>query len=56
MYDIISEDSFNNTETWTNEARVKVCINLQIILIGNKADLYKDRKISLEQGIEKAKD
>ena len=55
VYDITSEDSFNNVETWIHEVRSKSSFNLQIILIGNKTDLYKDRKISLEQGIEKAK-
>ena len=54
-YDITSEDSFNNVETWIHEVKVKASLNTQIIVIGNKTDLYKDRKISLEQGIEKAK-
>ena len=34
---------------------MKVTNDLQIMLIGNKTDLYKERKISVEKGIEKAK-
>ena len=55
VYDITSEQSFNNIETWIHEVKGKSSNNLQILIIGNKSDLYKDRKISLEKGIEKAK-
>ena len=54
VYDITSEKSFNNIETWIQEVKGKSSNNLQILIIGNKSDLYKDRKISLEKGIEKA--
>ena len=54
VYDITSEQSFNNIETWIHEVKGKSSNNLQILIIGNKSDLYKDRKISLEKGIEKA--
>ena len=34
---------------------MKVTNDLPLMIIGNKTDLYKERKISLEKGIEKAK-
>ncbi len=55
VYDITSEETFNNVETWINEVRGKSANNLQIMIIGNKIDLYGQRKISLEKGLEKAK-
>ena len=55
VYDITSDTSFNNIDMWINEVKQKSSNNIQIMIIGNKSDLYKDRKISLEQGIEKAK-
>ena len=55
VYDITSETSFNNIDLWINEVQMKVTNDLQIMIIGNKTDLYKERKISVEKGIEKAK-
>ena len=55
VYDITSEETFNNIETWIQEVKGKSSNNLQIMIVGNKIDLYKDRKVSLEKGIEKAK-
>ena len=55
VYDITSEQSFDNIETWIQEVKGKASNNLQILIIGNKSDLSKDRKVSSEQGIEKAK-
>ena len=55
VYDITSEASFYNIDLWINEVQMKVTNDLQIMLIGNKTDLYKERKISVEKGIEKAK-
>ena len=55
VYDITSEDSFKNIDVWIEEVKSKATSNLQIMLIGNKSDLFKDRKISKEQGIDKAR-
>ena len=55
VYDITSEESFNNIEVWINEVKAKASSNLKIMIIGNKIDLYKKRKVSLEKGLEKAK-
>ena len=55
VYDITSEESFNNIEMWIQEVRAKALNNLQIMIIGNKSDLSKYRKVSLDKGVEKAK-
>ena len=55
VYDITSEASFYNIDLWLNEVKTKVTNDVQIMIIGNKTDLYKERKISVEKGIEKAK-
>ena len=55
VYDITSEASFYNIDLWINEVQMKVTNDLPLMIIGNKTDLYKERKISLEKGIEKAK-
>ena len=55
VYDITQEDTFNNIETWIHEVKTKASNNLHIMVIGNKSDLYKDRQISMDKGIEKAK-
>ena len=55
VYDITSEESFNNIEMWIQEVRGKALNNLPIMIIGNKSDLSKYRKVSLDKGVEKAK-
>jgi Ras-related protein Rab-11A len=55
VYDITSEESFNNIEMWIQEVKAKALNNLQIMIIGNKSDLSKYRKVSLDKGVEKAK-
>ena len=39
VYSIDNEDSFNNLEFWLNELRLKGNADINIFLIGNKADL-----------------
>ena len=48
VYSIDNEDSFNNLEFWLNELRTKGNPDINIFLIGNKADLEEQRKISKE--------
>ena len=50
VYSIDNEDSFNNLEFWLNELRTKGTPDINIFLIGNKADLEDKRKISHEEG------
>ena len=52
VYSIDNEDSFNNLEFWLNELKTKGNPDINIFLIGNKADLEDNRKISKEAGQE----
>ena len=52
VYAINNEESFNNLEFWINELRTKGNPDINIFLIGNKADLEEDRKITKESAQE----
>ena len=56
VYDITNEDSFNNVESWMNEVTKKGQRDIQFLLLGNKKDLFNDREVSEEKGIEKARE
>ena len=49
MYDISKEDSFLNLDKWLQNIKEN-SNECPLILIGNKSDLIKERKISKEQG------
>jgi Ras-related protein Rab-1A len=51
VYDITNRDSFNNIEKWLTDINNN-CGNkqLQIILVGSKIDLEKDRKVLYNEG------
>ena len=50
MYDITRRDTFNHLTRWLEEARQNGNPNMQIMLIGNKADLEAKRCVSTEEG------
>lgn len=52
VYDITDPDSFNNLNSWLIEIEKNASKNVYKILIGNKSDLEKDRKVTYEQGKE----
>ena len=52
MYSIDSEKSFNNLEIWLNEIKTKGNPDVNIILIGNKADLESKREVTKEMANE----
>ena len=52
VYSIDNEESFNSLETWLNDIKTLGNPNVNIFLIGNKADLEDQRKISKEKGEE----
>ena len=54
VYDITQISSFNSIDAWILDLK-QYCENIILILIGNKCDLEKTRKISEDKGIEKAK-
>ena len=55
VYDITSENSFNAIDNWVSNIRAFADKKIILILIGNKSDLEKIRKVSKEKGEEKAK-
>ena len=52
VYSIDSEKSFNNLEIWLNEIKTKGNPDVNIILIGNKADLESKREVTKEMANE----
>ena len=52
VYSIDNEDSFNNLEFWLNELRLKGNADINIFLIGNKADLENKRKVTKDMAHE----
>ena len=52
VYSIDSEASFSNLEFWLNELKTKGNPDINIFLVGNKADLEDKRTISKESGQE----
>ena len=49
VYDITNEDSFTELVDWLNDLQSLCSPNAYILLIGNKSDLEKNRKVSTEQ-------
>ena len=51
VYDITNQDSFNNTARWVQDVRNNSNNNnINIMLLGNKSDLVKGRKVTAENG------
>ena len=50
VYSIDSKESFNHVENWLNDLRSQANEDVRVILIGNKADLESERKVSKEEG------
>ena len=55
VYDITNEASFQSISTWYEQAVKEAGKDVSIILVGNKCDLESERKVSKEQGEEKAR-
>ena len=49
-YSIDNKESFVHAENWLNDLRSQANPDVRIFLVGNKADLEDQRKISKEQG------
>ena len=56
IYDITNIKSYDNIKKWINEIKEEISENVTIVLIGNKIDNEKERKISKEQGEKLAND
>ena len=50
IYSVNNKNSFQHVETWLKDLKLKSSKNIKIILVGNKCDLEKERKISYEEG------
>ena len=50
MYDITNKDTFNGLSTFNEVIKNYWDKNKKAILLGNKADLEKERKVSFEEG------
>ena len=49
-YSIDSKESFVHAENWLNDLRSQANPDVRIFLVGNKADLEEERKVSKEEG------
>ncbi|KAM3138580.1 hypothetical protein pb186bvf_009332 [Paramecium bursaria] len=56
VYDITNSSSFDEIDMWMNDVDKYAPRRVQILLIGNKADLKNRRKITMEQGYQKSID
>ena len=54
VYDITNPKSFENLDKWLSDLKTNGEEKISIILLGNKTDLEEERKITTEQGKEKA--
>ena len=54
VYDITNPKSFENLDKWLSDLKTNGDEKISIVLLGNKSDLESERKITLEQGKEKA--
>ena len=55
VYDITKKSTFESVDNWINDLKSKGDPNLIMIIIGNKNDLEEERKVTKEEGEEKAK-
>mmetsp|Transcript_24235 Transcript_24235/g.43095 ORF Transcript_24235/g.43095 Transcript_24235/m.43095 type:complete len:214 (-) Transcript_24235:1757-2398(-) len=55
VYDVSKRGTFTNVERWLQEIRSHCNQEMQIVLIGNKADLTYLREVSMEEGAEFAR-
>jgi small GTP-binding protein len=50
IYSVANKNSFQHVENWIKDLKLNSNKNIKIILVGNKCDLVKERKISYEEG------
>ena len=55
VYDITNKESFKNVERWISEVKNFATEDVQIMLVGNKSDLFMDRVIMKSEGEELGK-
>ena len=50
VYAIDNKESFTHVENWLNDLKSQANDDVRIFLVGNKADLEEERKVSKEEG------
>ena len=55
VYDISNRNSFNNVSSWIEDCRYNSPKTIFMVLVGNKSDLNDQRKVSLEEGQQMAR-
>ena len=55
VYDITRKESFDNIDKWFSELKSSADNDINAMLIGNKCDLEKERKVTMEEAQKKAK-
>ena len=50
VYSIDNKESFSHIENWLNDLKSQANEDIRIILVGNKADLEDERKVTKEEG------
>ena len=55
VYDITDKDSFENINFWMENIKKNAPENVKLILVGNKCDLANERKVTIEDGENKAR-
>ena len=53
---VLDRASFENCRMWVDKAREHRGEDVMIVLVGNKIDNEENRKVSLEEGFEMAKE
>ena len=56
IYDITSRKTYENIKNWVTQIKEEVSDKVNIILVGNKIDDEKNRKVSTEEGEKLAKE
>ena len=50
VYDITNRTSFEEIQSWLNDCKKQTPKTIELVLVGNKNDLEKDRKVTFEEG------
>lgn len=54
VFDLTNKESFESVERWFSEVKNECNSDLVTVLIGNKCDLIKERKVKKEEALDKA--
>ncbi len=49
VYDICDQDSFVKVKNWVKELRMMLGANVEICIVGNKADMERNRTVAIQE-------